>query len=99
MAFCSVVSGVVWATVPAGPARVTWLIRPSCRLMFRQVWPLPRSATRVSSRASQDVGADAVFEAVEHRPQQEVGLQVAEAAFGFQEILVAQCGVFGTDVR
>jgi hypothetical protein len=32
-------------TVPAGPVRVTWLIRPSCRLMFRQERPVPRSAT------------------------------------------------------
>src|SRR4029453_4952575 len=44
MAFCSAVMGVVWTTVPAGPARVTWVIRPSFRLMFRQERPLPRSA-------------------------------------------------------
>jgi len=45
------------------------------------------------------VGADAVLQAVEDRPQQQGGLQVAEAAFGFHEVLVAQGGVFGADVR
>jgi hypothetical protein len=45
VAFCSGRSGVVCTTKPAGPVRVTWTIRPSCRLMFAQVWPVPRSAS------------------------------------------------------
>jgi len=36
-----------------------------------------------------------VFEAMEHRPQQQVGLQVAEAAFGLAEVLVAQRDALG----
>jgi len=44
--------------------------------------------------ADQDVGADAVFEAVEHRASQQGRFQVVEAAFGFQEVLVPQGGVF-----
>jgi hypothetical protein len=32
---------------------------------------------------------------VEHRPEFERGLQVAEAAFGFEQVLVAQRGVIG----
>jgi hypothetical protein len=49
--------------------------------------------------AQQHVGADAVLESVEHRPQQQAGLQVAEAALGFEQVLVAEGGVFGADVR
>jgi hypothetical protein len=45
------------------------------------------------------VGADAVLEPVEDRPQQQAGLEVAEAALGFEQVLVAQGGVFGADVR
>jgi hypothetical protein len=45
------------------------------------------------------VRTDAVFQAVEDRAKQQGGLQVAEAAFGFQEVLVAQGGVFGADRR
>src|SRR4029453_19190605 len=45
----------VCTTVPAGPANVTWVIRPSCRLLFRQAWPLLRSATRGTSRATQQI--------------------------------------------
>lgn len=45
--------------------------------------------------ADEDVGVDAVFEAVEDRAEQEVGLEFAEAAFGFEEVLVAQGGFFG----
>jgi hypothetical protein len=48
--------------------------------------------------ADQDVGADAVFEAVEHWPEQQGGFEVPEAAFGFEEVLVAQRGVFGAEV-
>jgi hypothetical protein len=48
--------------------------------------------------AQQHVGADAGLEAVEHRPQFEGGLQVPEAAFGFEEVLVAQRDVFGGQV-
>ena len=40
--------------------------------------------------AQQHVCADAVSEAVEHRAQLEGGLEVAEPAFGFQQVLVAQ---------
>ena len=46
----------------------------------------------------QDVGADAVLEAVEDGAQFERGLQIAEAAFGFQEVLVAQRDVLGGEV-
>jgi hypothetical protein len=49
--------------------------------------------------ADQDVGADAVFQAVEHRTQQQGGLEVAEATFGLEEVLVSEGGVFGADVR
>jgi hypothetical protein len=46
----------------------------------------------------QDVGADAVLEAMEDRAQFDRGLQVAEAAFGFEEVLVAQRDVLGRQV-
>ena len=45
--------------------------------------------------AEQEVGADAWFEPVEHRAQLDGGLQVAEPAFGLQQVLVAQCDVLG----
>src|SRR5947207_11861077 len=99
MAFCSAVGGVVCTTVPAGPARVTWLIRPSCRLMFRQERPLPRSATRVRSRASQQIRTWARIRCSRRWKTGRSSIEVAEAAFGFQEVLVAQGGVFRADVR
>jgi len=46
----------------------------------------------------QDVRADAVLEAVKDGAQLDRALQVAEAAFGFEEVLVAQRDVFGTEV-
>jgi hypothetical protein len=49
--------------------------------------------------AEQDVGADAGLDAVEHWPQLHRGLQVAEAAFGLQQVLVAQGDVLGAQVR
>jgi hypothetical protein len=48
--------------------------------------------------AEQDVGADAGFAAVEHRPQFEGGLQVAEATLGLEQVLVAQRDVLGAQV-
>jgi hypothetical protein len=68
MALCSGLSGVVWVTVPAGPTRVTWVIRPSCRF---DVSPSLAAAAfgdsgqQKGQPADQDVGADAMFEAVE----------------------------------
>ena len=49
--------------------------------------------------AQQHVGADAGFEAVEDGAQLEGGLEVAEAAFGFEEVLVAERDVLGGQVR
>ena len=49
--------------------------------------------------ADQDVGVDAVFEAVEDRAQQQGGFEVAEAAFGLEEVLVAQGGVWGSKTQ
>src|SRR5215211_8443475 len=49
--------------------------------------------------AQQDVGADAVLQPVEDRAQQQVGLQVPEAALGFQQVLVAKGDVLGAEVR
>jgi hypothetical protein len=48
--------------------------------------------------AQQHVGADAVLQPVEHRPQQQLGLQVPEAALGLQQVLVAQRDVLGGQV-
>ena len=45
------------------------------------------------------MGADAVLEAVEDRPELECGLQVAEAAFGFEQVLVAERDILGAQVR
>ena len=39
------------------------------------------------------MGADAAFEAVQDRAQQQLRLEVAEAAFGLQEVLVPEGGV------
>ena len=58
--------------------------------MRRQVWLVWRSVILMRSSASQaeqDVGADAVLEAVEDGAQFERGLQVAEAALGFKRFL------------
>jgi hypothetical protein len=41
------------------------------------------------------VGADAVLEPVEDWPEFERALEVAEAALGFEQVLVAQRDVFG----
>ncbi|GAA0713816.1 hypothetical protein Drose_26090 [Dactylosporangium roseum] len=49
--------------------------------------------------ADEHVRADAVFEAVEDRPEQQLGLEIAEAAFGLEEVLVAQRDVPGADAR
>ena len=43
----------------------------------------------------QDVRADAVLEAVKDGAQLDRGLQVAEAAFGFEQVLVAERDVLG----
>jgi hypothetical protein len=43
----------------------------------------------------QYVRADAVLEAVKDGTQLDRGLQVAEAAFGFEQVLVAERDVFG----
>jgi len=51
---CAVsLSGVVWVTVPALPVRVMAWSRPSSRAIRRQLSPVRRSATRMSSSASQ----------------------------------------------
>ncbi len=42
--------------------------------------------------------ADAVLEVVEDGAQLDRGFQVAEAAFGFEEVLVAECDVFRAQV-
>ena len=39
--------------------------------------------------------ADAVLEAMKDGSQLDCALQIAEAAFGFEEVLVAQRDVFG----
>jgi hypothetical protein len=44
------------------------------------------------------VRADAVLEAVKDRSQLDRALQIAEAAFGLQQVLVAQRDVFGAEV-
>ena len=46
----------------------------------------------------QHVRADAVLEVVEDWPQLDRGLQVAEAAFGFEQVLVAERDVLGGEV-
>ena len=98
----AVVSGVVWTTVPAGPVRVTAWSRPSSVAMRAPglagaAFGDPDEQQR--EPAEQDVGADAVFEPVEDRAQLQGGLQVAEAAFGLEEVLVAQRDVLGGQVR
>ena len=45
------------------------------------------------------MGADAALEPVEDRAQQQGALHVPEAAFGLEQILVAQGRVLGADVR
>ncbi len=49
--------------------------------------------------ADQDVGADALLEPVEDRPQVQLGLQVAEGVLGFEQVVVAQRHVGGGQVR
>ena len=49
--------------------------------------------------ADDDVGADAVFEAVEDGSQLECCLQVAEGALGLAEVLVAERDVLGGQAR
>ncbi|MFF4550593.1 GntR family transcriptional regulator [Streptomyces sp. NPDC001435] len=44
---------VVCSRLPAGPVRVTWWMRPSSAAIFGQACSVRRSATRISSRASQ----------------------------------------------
>jgi hypothetical protein len=39
-----------------------------------------------------------VVEPVEDRSEQQAGLEVAESAFGFEQVLVAQGGVLGAEV-
>jgi len=46
----------------------------------------------------QHVRADAVLKAVEDGAQLECGLEVAEAAFGFEQVLVAERHVLGAQV-
>ena len=48
--------------------------------------------------ADDDVGADAVFEPVEDGAQLQGGLQVAEGAFGFAQVLVAERDLLGGEV-
>ena len=70
--------------------------------MRRQVRPVRRSATRMSSSASQQSRTWARMRgssAVEDRPQLQGALQVPEAAFGFEQVLVAQRDVLGGQVR
>jgi hypothetical protein len=42
---------------------------------------------------------DAGFDAVKHRPQLQGALEVTEAAFGLEQVLVAQRDVLGGQVR
>ncbi len=60
----------------------------------------PRAHDRAVLRepGEQDVRADAVLEAVEDGAQLDGGLQVAEAAFGFEQVLVAERDVLGAEV-
>src|SRR3954468_6437172 len=48
--------------------------------------------------ADQHVRADAVLEAVKDRAQFERGFEIAEAAFGFEQVLVAECDVLGGEI-
>lgn len=48
--------------------------------------------------ADQDVGADPVLEAVEDGADRERSLEVAEAALGLEQVLVAEGGVLGTEL-
>ncbi len=48
--------------------------------------------------ADQDVGADALLEAVEDRAQGKDAMEVAEGALGFEQVLVAERDVLGADV-
>jgi hypothetical protein len=48
--------------------------------------------------ADQHVCADAVLEAVKDGPQFEGGLEIAEAAFGFEQVLVAERDLLGGQV-
>ena len=49
--------------------------------------------------ADQDVGADAVVLAVEDGSQPQDALEVAEGAFGFEQLLVAERDVLGREAR
>ncbi len=89
-------------TVPALPVRVTAWTRPSSVAMCRQGGvgaALGDADEEQGEPAQQHMGADATFEPVEHGPQLEGGLEVAEAAFGFEQVLVAERDVFGGQVR
>ena len=85
-------------TVPAGPVRVIPCRRPSSRARVRQVWPgEPDHQQR--EPAEQDVGADAGLEPMQHRAQLDGRLHIAEAAFGLEQVPVAERDVLGRQVR
>ncbi|MFD3623436.1 hypothetical protein [Streptomyces sp. NPDC058698] len=72
-------------------------------LIWFQVCPVRRSATRADQQqrepAQQHVGPDTVFETVEDRPQLQHRFQITKSALGFQESLVADHDLLGTQVR
>jgi len=96
-----VFSGVAWTTPPADPVRVTAWTRPSSMAILRQVSPVRVFGDADRERrqpVQQHMRAGPWFETVEHRPQLEGGLEVPEASFGLQQVLVAQGDVLGAQV-
>src|SRR5829696_2126057 len=61
--------------------------------------PLGDAGQQQRQPAQQHMGADAVLQPVEDGAQQQLGLQVPEAALGLQQVLVAQGDVLGAEVR
>ena len=91
-------SGVVWTIVPASPARVTWLQTAGFAADLSPgllAGAFGDAGQQQRQPAQQGVGADAVLQPVEHGPEQQVGLQVAEAALGLQQVLGAEGDVLG----
>ena len=96
------VSSVVWQTRPASPWRVTRWSR--CELAAEVAPGVVGLAfgdpdEQEREPADEDVGADALLEAVEDGAQLEGALEVAEGAFGLEQVLVAERGVLGAEVR
>jgi hypothetical protein len=98
-----IVVGRLRAATDPGDGSATAATTPSCRrAACNACWApgvvgacLGDADDDQREKADQHVRADALVLAVEHRPQGEGALEVAEGALGFEQLLVAERDVFG----